>query len=101
MAGLHFGSMRNWYFNFGIYEGFLSNIGGPADMAESAKNAFSTEDSGLAAGIGLKFHLYDKIKLFIEYDGQLGLENILKNNLGDNPSNISESINVGLNFAFK
>jgi hypothetical protein len=101
MAGLHFGHTKNWYFNLGAYESFLLNAGGPANMAESTKSAFTNDDYGLTAGVGVKFHLNDKVKLFIEYDDQLGFRDILKNSPGDNPSNVSQSIKVGLSFAIK
>jgi opacity protein-like surface antigen len=99
MAGFHFGAARNWYINWGIYGGFLSGTNQSANV--DAKNAFTTTDYGLSAGIGIKFPLHNKMKLFIEYDGQLGFRDVLKNSPGDSPSNVSESINVGLNFAIK
>jgi len=101
MAGFHFGATRNWYINWGIYGGFLSSTSQPTNADGNARDAFTATDYGLSAGIGIKFPLHNKIKLFIEYDGQLGFRDVLKNSPGDSPSNISQSINAGLNFAIK
>jgi len=102
MANWHFGSKRNWYLNFGPYVGFLTK----AEATESGtdvKPFFNSTDFGLALGIGVKIPVSDRLKLFLEFDGQGGFSDIFKNeeNERDNDDNVTNSrssFNVGLNF---
>jgi opacity protein-like surface antigen len=109
MANWHFGRRRNWYLHFGPYVGFLMNAklnpyggqgydGGSVDV----KNDLNSTDFGLALGIGIKFPISDKVKLFIEDDGQAGIANLIKQTDGSrNIQSERSSINIGFVFAVK
>jgi len=100
MANWHFGRGRNWYLNFGLYEGFLLNASESSNSVD-LNNTFSSTDFGVAYGIGVKLPLNNTVKLFFEYDGQVGATNIFKVSDGDTYQTARESFNVGLNFAIK
>ncbi len=96
MANWHFGKKRNWYLNFGLYAAFLTK----AEIASiDTKEAYNTTDFGLALGIGVKFPISEKAKIFLEYDGQSGFSNIIKTTF-DNSSarNGRSSLNLGVLF---
>jgi hypothetical protein len=97
-ANWHFGRMKNWYLNFGPYAGFLLNAtqtSGNTDI----KPAFNNTDFGIALGIGVKFPITDKVRLFIEDEGEAGVVNILKGSPdGILIQNVRSGINVGINF---
>ena len=97
MANWHFGSRRNWYLNFGPYAGFLINAE-DSELEIDVKEAFNTTEFGLAYGIGYKFSLNEKSKLFVEYDGQSGLTDIFEENGGDSVISNRSSFNLGILF---
>lgn len=97
MANWHFGSKRNWYLNFGPYVGFLMSAK-ETTFDTDIKDIFNTTDAGLALGIGVKIPLNDKLKLFFEYDGQIGLSELFKENDGDRITGSRDAFNIGLNF---
>lgn len=97
MANWHFGSRRNWYLNFGPYAGFLINAE-DSELEIDVKEAFNTNEFGLAYGIGYKFSLNEKSKLFVEYDGQSGLTDIFEENGGDSVISNRSSFNLGILF---
>jgi opacity protein-like surface antigen len=97
MANWHFGSRRNWYLNFGPYAGFLINAE-DSELEIDVKEAFNTTEFGLAYGIGYKFSLNEKSKLFVEYDGQSGLTDIFDENGGDSVISNRSSFNLGILF---
>jgi len=99
MANWHFAKKRNWYLNFGPYVGFLLS----AEETEGGldlKDGFNNTDFGIALGIGVKIPVSDKLKVFIEYDGQSGLSDIFKESTSA-VQNARSSFNVGLNFMMK
>lgn len=96
MANWHFGKTRNWYLNFGPYVGFLLTAKAK-DTSFDAKQYSTNTDAGLAAGIGVKIPLSEKLKFFIEYDGQSGVVNIFKNST-ESAQVGRGSFNIGLNF---
>lgn len=100
MANWHFGSKRNWYLNFGPYAGFLLNAK-EISMNTEVKEYFNSTDFGLALGVGVKIPVSDKLKIFLEYDGQGGVSEIFKDNQGDRVTGSRGSFNVGLNFTMK
>lgn len=100
MANWHFGNKRNWFLEFGPYVGFLLNAE-DSRFGTDVTEAFNTTDFGLALGIGVKIPLNDKLKLFFEYEGQGGLNDIFKQNDYSSVTNSRSSINVGLNFLLK
>ncbi|MEO6149362.1 MAG: porin family protein [Mucilaginibacter sp.] len=97
MANWHFGGTKNWYLQFGPYVGFLlsaKETTGNSDI----KAFFNSTDVGLDIGIGVKFPVSEKTKLFIELNGQGGATDVFKNNSGSAVRNSVSSINVGLAF---
>jgi opacity protein-like surface antigen len=96
MANWHFGRTHNWYLDFGPYVGFLTSAT-ESYTGSDVKSSFNTTDGGLAAGIGVKIPVSDKIKFFIEYEGQSGVVNIFQTS--DNTVlNNRGSFNIGINF---
>lgn len=100
MANWHFGSKRNWYLNFGPYAGFLISAK-ETEGGNDVKESFNKSDFGLALGIGVKIPVSDKLKLFVEYEGQSGFSDILAENPDTAALNSRGSLNVGLNFLLK
>lgn len=96
-ANWHFGRMKNWYLNFGPYAGFLLSATETSSTTD-VKSAFNNNDFGVSFGIGVKFPVSEKVKLFIEDDQQAGVTNILKTNDGSVVQNIRSSINIGIAF---
>jgi len=97
MANWHFGSKRNWYLNFGPYVGFLLK----AEETETGfdfKEGINSTDFGLALGIGVKIPVSDKLKIFLEFDGQGGLSDAFKSSEIGTVQNSRSSFNAGLNF---
>jgi len=100
MANWHFGRTRNWYLNFGPYIGFLLSAK-DTHFGADVSSAFNATDFGLALGIGVKIPVSDKIKIFMEFDGQGGSTDIFKDNPYSNVTNSRSSFNVGINFLLK
>ena len=100
MANWHFGSKRNWYLNFGPYVGILLNAE-DSRMGLDLKKGFESTDFGLALGIGYKFSVNEKLKLFVEYDGQSGFADVFVVNAGSSVQNSRNSFNVGILFILK
>ena len=98
MANWHFGRTRNWYLHFGAYAGFLTGATSSPGAADIS-SGFNTTDAGLAGGLGVKFKLSDKAKLFIEDDSEVGFIDILKNDAAAYAyHNTRSSLNVGVMF---
>lgn len=99
MANWHFGKTRNWYLNFGPYVGFLlsaKTTNGNYDV----KPLFNSVDAGIDFGIGIKFPVADKTKIFLELGGQGGLANVAAV-IPTNNNNFQNSVSnfrVGINF---
>ncbi|MCF6128645.1 PorT family protein [Flavobacterium sp. AS60] len=100
MANWHFGNKREWYLNFGPYLGFLMSAKDTQFDADM-KKFFNTTDFGLAAGIGVKIPISDKLKFFAEIEGQGGFTDINKESGYPSLTNSRSSINVGFNFLLK
>lgn len=100
MANWHFGSKRNWYLNFGPYAGFLLNAK-ESSLNTEVNDYFNSTDFGLALGVGVKIPVSDKLKIYLEYDGQGGMSNIFKDNQGNRITGSRSAFNVGLNFMMK
>jgi len=99
MASWHFGYTNNWYINFGLYAGFLSSSSESSHSADVSQ-AFNSTDVGLAYGIGVKLPVANKVKVFFEYDGQVGFTNVFTQSDGSY-QNDRDSFNIGLSFALK
>jgi opacity protein-like surface antigen len=100
MANWHFGKKRNWYLNFGPYAGYLISARTTSPDFDM-KDIFQQVDFGLAAGIGTKFRLSDKVKLLLEYNEQTGVLHIFKAYPSSSAINVRGSFNVGLTFILK
>ncbi|MCF6133523.1 porin family protein [Flavobacterium wongokense] len=100
MANWHFGNKKNWYLNFGPYLGFLLDAK-DTRFDSDISDAFNSNDFGLAVGIGVKIPVSNKLKIFLEYDGQGGFTDIFKDNQYSAVTNTRSSFNVGLNFLMK
>lgn len=96
-AEWHFGRKRNWYLHLGPYAGFLLNAKA-TDLDLDATEEFKTTDFGVAFGIGVKFPISDKLKLYVEYDEQTGFSEIFENQNSSKMFNTRLSLNVGVNF---
>ena len=101
MANWHFATKRNWYLNFGPYVGFLVSAK-ETTGGNDVSHIFTSNDFGLAFGIGVKIPVSDKLKLFLEYDAQSGGTDILKPNPDQlSATNVRGAFNVGVNFLVK
>lgn len=98
-ANWHFGSERNWYLHFGPYFGVLLSAKESYQNLD-VKDSFESLDVGFSAGIGYKFDISDKLKLFLEYDGQSGFTQVLENNVrgSETVRNVRSSFNFGVLF---
>ena len=97
LANWHFGRTRNWYLNFGPYVGVLLSASETATGMD-LKDVFNTTDVGFDLGIGVKFPISDRAKLFIELNGQGGGTDLIKDNTGSTLRNSLSSFNIGINF---
>ncbi|HWZ35308.1 MAG TPA: porin family protein [Mucilaginibacter sp.] len=97
LANLHFGYKRNWYVDFGPYIGFLLSASESSNTTFDTKSYFNSVDGGVAANIGVKIPINRQSHFFIEFGGQGGLANVVRD---ANPSlqNITTSLNVGIGF---
>ena len=88
--------------HFGPYVGILLNASETA-LNTDLKPYLNTADFGLALGIGVKIPLTDKLKLFIEDDGQAGVLNILNSNPNNSgtATNTRTALNIGVLFSVK
>ena len=93
----HFGRKRNWYMHLGPYAGFLINSKAK-DLDIDTTEDFKNTDFGVAFGIGVKFPISDKLKLYVEYDEQMGFSEIFENSNNSSFFNTRLSLNVGVNF---
>lgn len=83
MANLHFGSERNWYINLGMYMGFLVDAKAYINDVDIS-NPIDKIEFGVAAGIGYKFSVSERTKLFFEIDTQHETSGIGKERLAIN-----------------
>ncbi len=97
MANWHFGHTQNWYLNFGPYVGILLNAS-LSSFNGNVKDTFNTVDGGLDVGIGVKFPIAKKARLFIELNGQGGVVDVLKDNTRSAIRNSVSNINIGISF---
>lgn len=102
MANWHFGNTNNWYINFGPYVGFLLNAE-DTRFGFDVKDQTESTDFGLAYGLGVKIPLNNYLKFFIEYEGQSGFTDVIKDdiNYSNLETNSRGSFNIGVNFLLK
>lgn len=95
LPNYHFGQNTNWYFKAGPYIGFL--VGANQGTAQ-VKEEFTSNDLGLTGGFGYEFSLAESGNsiLFIELVHQLGLSNIVEDNINEDIRNSRSSINLGI-----
>lgn len=97
MANFHFGRQRDWYVNFGPYLGFLTSAEA-VDPNVDVSDFINNEDFGFAYGIGYKFLLNKNLKMFFEFEGQSGINDIFEDDLSGRVLNNRFSLNTGLLF---
>lgn len=68
------------------------------DLDIDTTEDFKNTDFGVAFGIGVKFPISDKLKLYVEYDEQMGFSEIFENSNNSSFFNTRLSLNVGVNF---
>lgn len=95
MANWHFSTNRKWYLNLGPYMGVLTTAN-ESKFGTDIKEQLNGLDYGLSYGIGYKFKLKDNLKLYFEYDGQLGFTDIFKENSTYSVNHNRGSYNVGV-----
>lgn len=100
MANYHFGKKRNWYLNFGPYVGFLLNAEDNLNRSDIQNDIYST-DFGFDYGIGVKFPVSNELKFFLEFDEQVGMKNVLKDDYQGDTINVRGSFNFGVNYTLK
>lgn len=76
IANWHFSKHRRWYLSFGPYLGLLTGAK-DSKFREEIKNQMNGFDFGFAFSIGYKYEITDNTKLFLEYDAQYGIKNII------------------------
>lgn len=100
MANWHFGSHRAWYLSVGPYVGFLLTAK-DTYFNSDIKRFLNTTDFGLTGAAGFKIPISNKLKFFVELEGQGGLTDINKQSQNSALLNSRGSLNIGLNFLMK
>lgn len=94
-ANWHFGSTRKWNLNFGFTPGFLVK----ADSEGiDVKEMFQSFQLGFSYGIGYKLEISQNFCLLIDYQGVVGLTNIIDESDVSDAMNTGSSINLGAVF---
>lgn len=94
----HFGAERNWYVNYGIGVGFLTNAQANYNDGNGfidINNLANSIQFGINGAIGYKFKLSPKILIVVENSNFLGLTDTTKQRTG---KNFYLSFNIGLVF---
>lgn len=94
----HFGTKRNWYVNYGIDIGFLTNA--KADYNDGngfvdINNLANSTQFGINGGIGYKFKVSPKLLLVVENSNLIGLTETTEQKSG---KNFYMSLNIGVVF---
>lgn len=97
MANWHFGNTDNWYINFGPYAGFLLSAK-ETRFDTDLSDDFNGSDFGLAFGIGVKIPVSEFIRIYIDYDGQIGFSDVFDGQAEEHIGTTRDSFNVGINF---
>ncbi|PHK14099.1 hypothetical protein VF12_41075, partial [Nostoc linckia z15] len=84
------------------YVGFLLNAE-DTRFGFDVKDQTESTDFGLAYGLGVKIPLNNYLKFFIEYEGQSGFTDVIKDdiNYSNLETNSRGSFNIGVNFLLK
>ncbi|UMY65230.1 MULTISPECIES: porin family protein [unclassified Flavobacterium] len=91
----HFGDDNAWFLDFGLYYATLLR-GRETSHDADLKDDFRTSDAGVAFGIGYKFPVSDRLRMFVQLDGQGGFTDIYKGEGDVQTSRLA--LNVGCNF---
>lgn len=94
-ANWHFGATRKWNLNFGLTPGFL--VKADAEGID-VKEMFTTFQLGFSYGIGYKLEISQNFSLLIDYQGVVGLTNIVDESDVSSTTNTGSSINLGAVF---
>ncbi len=97
LPNYHFGQNFNWYFMAGPYISFLA---GANQGTSQVKEEFKGNDIGLTGGLGYEFPISESenTSIFIEIVHQLGLSNIVRDNINEDIRNSRSSLNIGITF---
>lgn len=85
----------NGYVNAGPYIGFLKNAK-ETRFNTDIKDNFDKVEGGISYGFGGKFPVSNKFKFFVEYDVQLGLTGMFRNE--NRYISVRHAVNAGINF---
>jgi hypothetical protein len=96
LASYHFGRNREWYIDFGPYVSFLTSAKETNDNVD-VKSSFNNTDGGFDVAIGVKVPISPRAKFFVELGGEAGVVNIFSGS-SDGTQNLSNNLNVGINF---
>ena len=94
-ANWQFGATRKWNLNFGLTPGFL--VKADAEGID-VKEMFTTFQLGFSYGIGYKLEISQNFSLLIDYQGVVGLTNIVDESDVSSTTNTGSSINLGAVF---
>jgi hypothetical protein len=95
-ANVHFGYNNMCYGSAGPYVGVLLSATNNYNNAD-IKNSFNTVDVGGSAAFGIQKPLNNSLKIFFEYEAQLGFSDIVKNS-ATRAQNFRSAFNIGLKF---
>jgi hypothetical protein len=103
LAGFHFGTTRNWYLHAGPYISVLAAANTTTATRIDVKSSFNSIDAGVDGGIGIKFPVSDRARLFIELNVLSGVTTIDNSNANisynaQDMRNGVVSANIGVNF---
>lgn len=91
----HFGSNRNWYFNYGASLGFLTKIEGNYNDGNGyvdINNISNPIQFGINSGIGYKFNISPNLTMVIDNSNMIGLTDSTEQK---NAKNFYMSFNLG------
>lgn len=94
----HLGSQRNWYLNYGVALGFLTDASANFDDGNGFVDINAVANStqfGLTGGIGYRFNLLPNLMLLVENSNMLGLTDTTEQRTG---KNFFVSLNLGAIF---
>ncbi len=94
----HFGTERNWYLNYGLAVGFLTNAEADYNNGNGfvdINNLANSTQFGINGGIGYKFKLSPKFLMVVENSNLIGLTESTEQRNG---KNFYMSFNIGAVF---
>ena len=96
-ANWHFGSTRKWNLNFGLTPGFLLKAEEDGVDVKEFLNSFQL---GISYGIGYKLEISSAFSILFDFQGLVGITNILEDSDDFTRLNAGSSLNIGGVFNF-